>query len=85
MRFFSEQKIQSFVQTLAIILSSILPVLLIVIFYVVRSEKTRLGLIVIFCLLCSAALATLTNAKNVEIITATAAYVLHILFKLPLI
>jgi hypothetical protein len=73
MLIFSDQSIRSFVRLLAVLLSSVLPILSIVVLYSVTSEKLRLGLIVLFSALCSAALATLSNAKNVEIIAATAA------------
>ena len=73
MLIFSNQRIRSFVRLLAVLLSSVLPILSIVVLYNVTSEKLRLGLIVLFSALCSAALATLSNAKNVEIIAATAA------------
>ncbi|KAH0562124.1 hypothetical protein GP486_003184, partial [Trichoglossum hirsutum] len=68
-------RIRAFVRLLAILLSSVLPILSIIVLYVVREERVRLGLIVVFSALCSAALATLSDAKNVEIIAATAAYV----------
>jgi len=73
MRFYSDQKIKSIVRVLAIILSSVLPILSIVVLYIVKSDKARLGLIVAFSAACSAALAILTNAKNGEIIAITAA------------
>jgi hypothetical protein len=73
MLIFSNQRIRSFVRLLAILLSSVLPVLSIVVLYSIKSEKLRLGLIVLFSVLCSAALATLSNARNVEVIAATAA------------
>jgi hypothetical protein len=73
MRFYSDNKIKSVVRVLAIILSSVLPILSIVVLYVINSDKIRIGLIVLFCALCSGALAVLTNAKNGEIISVTAA------------
>jgi hypothetical protein len=61
------------VRLFAILLSSILPILSIVVLHNVDRQSVRLGLIVLFSALCSAALATLSDAKNVEIIAATAA------------
>jgi hypothetical protein len=76
MAVYSDGKIRNAVRLLAVIGSSILPILSIVVLYVITSQTARLGCIVTFSALCSATLATLSNAKNVEIIAATAAYVL---------
>jgi hypothetical protein len=73
MAFFSEDRIRDFVRVVAIIGSSILPLLSIIVLYNIQSQGTRLGLIVLFSALCSAALALLSNAKNVEIIAAALA------------
>lgn len=73
MSFFSEDRIRRFVQLFAVILSSVLPIVSIVALYYIPTQKARLGAIVSFSALCSATLATLSNAKNVEIIAATAA------------
>ncbi|MCJ1266553.1 hypothetical protein MMC22_006438 [Lobaria immixta] len=71
---FSDEKIRSFVRVLAVVVSSVLPILAIVVLYFIKSPTARLGAIVAFSALCSAALALLSNAKNFEIIAATAAY-----------
>ena len=76
MELYSNGKIRNMVRLLAVIGSSVLPILSIVVLYVIPSANARLGCIVAFSSLCSAMLATLSNAKNVEIIAATAAYVL---------
>lgn len=73
MTFFSEDRISSFVRLLAVVLSSLLPILSIVALYYIPTQTARLGAIVAFSALCSATLATLSSAKNVEIIAATAA------------
>jgi hypothetical protein len=73
MGFYSEGKIRAFVRLLAIIGSSLLPILSIVALYYIPTQKARLGSIVAFSTLCSAILSLLTDAKNVEIIAATAA------------
>lgn len=61
------------VRFFAVVLSSLLPVLSIVALYYINSQKLRLGAIVGFSALCSGSLVALTDAKNVEIIGATAA------------
>lgn len=71
---FSDGKIRSFVRVLAIVVSSVLPILAIVVLYFIKSPTAQLGAIVAFSALCSTALALLSNAKNFEIIAATAAY-----------
>ena len=70
---YSDGKIRNLVRLLAVIGSSVLPILSIVVLYVISSPNARLGCIVAFSFLCSVVLATLSNAKNVEIIAATAA------------
>lgn len=73
MSLYSDGKIRNLVRLLAVIGSSVLPILSIVVLYIISSPNARLGCIVAFSFLCSAVLATLSNAKNVEIIAATAA------------
>lgn len=70
--FFSESRIRSTIRILAIIVSSVLPILSIVVLYFIKSNIVRLGVIVAFNVLCSTALAVLTHATNSEIITAAA-------------
>ncbi|MCJ1355199.1 MAG: hypothetical protein MMC33_005190 [Icmadophila ericetorum] len=74
MGLYSDGKIRNFVRLLAVIGSSVLPILSTVVLYLIPSLGARLGCIVAFSLLCSATLATLSDAKNGEIIAATAAY-----------
>lgn len=69
--FFSESRIRS-IRIIAIIVSSVLPILSIVVLYFIKSNIVRLGVIVAFNVLCSTALAVLTHATNSEIITAAA-------------
>lgn len=73
LKIISNHRIRFVVRLLAILLSSVLPILSIVVLYNVESQKIRLRLIVLFSAACSAALATLSDAKDVEIIAATAA------------
>jgi len=68
---YSQSRIRSAVRVLAIIVSSILPILSIIVLYYIQSERIRLSLIVVFTALCSTFLALLTSATNVEIIAAT--------------
>ncbi|KAL8789930.1 MAG: hypothetical protein Q9195_006591 [Heterodermia aff. obscurata] len=71
--FVSDEKVTQVVRLLAISISSVLPILSIVVLYVINHAAVRLGVIIIFSVLCSLALATLTNARNVEILATTAA------------
>lgn len=73
LEFFSEKKIKALVRLLALVVSSLLPVLSILGLYFIPSQNARLGCIVAFSALGSALLALLTNAGNIQIITATAA------------
>lgn len=73
MAFFSDDRIRGLVRLLAVIVPSLLPILSIVVLYFIVSQTVRLGIIVVFSALCSAALALLSDAQNVEIIAATAA------------
>lgn len=57
----------------SILLSSVLPILSIVVLENIQRQDVRIDLIVLFSALCSATLVTMSDAKNVEIITATAA------------
>ena len=70
--FYTEGRIRAFVRLLAILASSILPLLSIVALYYVPTQTARLGAIVVFSSLCSAALSLLTDVKNAEIMDATA-------------
>ncbi|KAI1462159.1 hypothetical protein F4805DRAFT_412270 [Annulohypoxylon moriforme] len=72
--FFSTDRIRGLVRILAVIISSLLPVLSIVVLYFIRSQLVRLYTIVIFSTLCSLVLTLLTDARNIEIIAGTAAY-----------
>ena len=73
MRYFSEGRIRQLTRIAAIVLSSVLPIVSIVVLYFIKSQLARLGAVVAFAVLCSSALALFSNAKNEEIIAATAA------------
>jgi len=72
--FFSESRINSTVRGIAVVLSSVLPILSVVVLYFIANNNIRLGLIVLFTVICSASLAFLSKASNSEIIVATATY-----------
>lgn len=55
-------------------LSSTLPTLAILVLYFVKDMVTRLGLVILFTTIFAFALAVLTDAKKVEIFSATAAF-----------
>ena len=73
MGYFSEERIRQFTRITAIVVSSVLPILSIVVLYFIESQLARLGAVVAFAVLSSLALALFSNAKNGEIIAATAA------------
>lgn len=56
------------------LIGSMLPVLAIVVLYLVRGMRVRLGMVALFTMLFSVALVCITRAKRVEIFAATAAY-----------
>ncbi|KAK5046660.1 hypothetical protein LTR84_007421 [Exophiala bonariae] len=58
---------------ISIVLSSVLPVLSIVVLYIVRNMPTRLGLVALFTAAFSLSVAVLTKARRVDVFTATAA------------
>ena len=71
---FSDHHIRRITRVVAVVLSSILPILSIVILYLVHSTNIHIGLIVIFSSVFSGVVALVSDARNVEIIAATAAY-----------
>jgi hypothetical protein len=70
--FFSESQIRLTIRVLAVVFSSLLPILSIVVLYFIKSNNIRLGVIVLFTVLCSTSLAFISHASNSEIIVATA-------------
>ncbi|KAI0549246.1 hypothetical protein F4679DRAFT_277509 [Xylaria curta] len=74
LNFSSTSRVRGFVRILAVITSSLLPVLSILVLYFIQSQYTRLIIIVAFSALCSLVLTALTDARNAEIIATTAAY-----------
>ena len=71
---FSDNRIRRTTRLVAVVLSSILPVLSIVILYFVHSTNVHIGLIIVFSTLFSGVVALVSDARNVEVMAATAAY-----------
>ena len=71
---FSDDRVRRTTRVVAVVLASILPVLSIVILYYVHPTNIRIGLIIVFSTLFSAVVALVSDARNVEVMAATAAY-----------
>ncbi|KAI0884242.1 uncharacterized protein GGS22DRAFT_194807 [Annulohypoxylon maeteangense] len=71
---YSDTKIRIVVHTLGSIMSTIVPMVSIIVLYSVDSMPLRLGLVSIFSVIFSAAMSLVTNAKRVEIFAAVAAF-----------
>ena len=71
---FSDDRVHKTTRVVTVVLASILPVLSIVILYYVRPTNIRIGLIIVFSTLFSAVVALVSDARNVEVMAATAAY-----------
>lgn len=71
---FSDDRVRRTTRIVAVVLASILPVLSIVILYYVHPTNIRIGLIIVFSTLFSAVVALVSDARNSEIMAATAAY-----------
>ena len=71
---FSDHRVRTTTRVVAVVLSSILPVLSIVILYYVHSTNIHIGLIIVFSTLFSGVVALVSDARNVEVMAATAAY-----------
>lgn len=69
----SDDRARKLVRVLAIVASSALPILSIVVLYFIQNEGARLGTIVAFSMLCSIILVAISDASNREIIATTAA------------
>ena len=71
---FSDHRVRRTTRVVAVVLSSILPVLSTVILYYVHSTNVHIGLIIVFSTLFSGVVALVSDARNVEVMAATAAY-----------
>lgn len=70
----SDRRVRRTTRVVAVVLSSILPVLSIVILYYVHSTNVHIVLIIVFSTLFSGVVALVSDARNVEVMAATAAY-----------
>lgn len=71
---FPDHRIRRITRVVAVVLSSTLPILSIVILYFVQSTNIHIGLIIVFSVLFSAVVALVSDARNSEVMAATAAY-----------
>ncbi|CAG8960936.1 hypothetical protein HYFRA_00002474 [Hymenoscyphus fraxineus] len=71
---YSDSHLARFVHVFGVVLSSLLPISSIVILYFVSSLLTRLGIIATFTALFSLSLATVTQARRIEIFAGTSAF-----------
>lgn len=74
LRLYDDRKITKIADVLAAVISSLLPTVMILVLYFVRSMLWRLGLLIIFTAIFSASITLFTNAKKVEVYSATAAF-----------
>lgn len=70
-----DHRIETVLYAIATVVASMLPIMSVVVLYFVQSNNVRLGLTVAFSACFAILLVCLTNAKKVEVFTATAAYV----------
>ncbi|KAI1358376.1 hypothetical protein F5Y08DRAFT_333163 [Xylaria arbuscula] len=73
-RIYNEKKIARVGDAIVAIFSAALPTVAILVLYFVKSMLNRIGLVVVFTSVFAAALAIFTNAKRIEIFSATAAF-----------
>ncbi|KAI1859736.1 hypothetical protein JX265_010185 [Neoarthrinium moseri] len=71
---YSEHKLAVALRVIATVVASLLPLCSVIALYMVQSNDLRLGLVVLFSACFSLALATMTNARTIEIFAATAAF-----------
>lgn len=70
---YEESTIVMVTNIIGTVLSSLLPILSIIVLYFVKNTLTRLGIVVIFTTLFSATLTIFTSARRVEVFASTAA------------
>ncbi|KAI1324696.1 hypothetical protein F5Y16DRAFT_402109 [Xylariaceae sp. FL0255] len=71
---YEEKKVAKIGDAFVATISAVLPTVVILVHYFMKSLVIRLGLVVIFTSAFAVALATFTNAKRIEIFSATAAF-----------
>lgn len=74
LRVYDEKGIYLFADVLAVVLSSLLPTLMILGLYFIQSMLWRIGCVIIFTAIFGATLTVFTNARKIEIYSATAAF-----------
>lgn len=72
-REYSDSRLMAVSNSIGAIFSSLLPTLVILVLYFVKSMLLRIGLMILFTAIFSIALSVFTEAKKVEIFSATAA------------
>lgn len=73
-RIYDEKRIARVGDAIVATFSAALPTVAILVLYFVKSMLNRIGLVVVFTSVFAAALAIFTNAKRIEIFSATAAF-----------
>ncbi|KAI1870311.1 uncharacterized protein JN550_005239 [Neoarthrinium moseri] len=71
---YRESLLAGLVKVVTTVVASLLPLLSIVVLFMIESDEMKLGVIVAFSALFSLALASMTNARRIEIFAATSAF-----------
>lgn len=74
LRVYDDKKITVAADVLAAVISSLLPTVMILVLFFVHDMLWRLGLLIIFTAIFSASITVFTNAKKIEVYSATAAF-----------
>lgn len=74
LRVYDDKKITVVADALAAVISSLLPTVMILVLFFVHDMLWRLGLLIIFTAIFSASITVFTNAKKIEVYSATAAF-----------
>ncbi|KAI0901642.1 hypothetical protein F4806DRAFT_443956 [Annulohypoxylon nitens] len=74
LRLYDDQKITRFADMLSVVLSSLLPTVMILALYFIQSMLWRIGAVIIFTAIFAVALTVFTNARKIEVYSATAAF-----------
>ncbi|KAI1375119.1 hypothetical protein F4677DRAFT_446623 [Hypoxylon crocopeplum] len=78
---YSDARIRFVVHTLGSVVSTIIPIVSVIVLYLARSMPLRLGLVCVFSVSFSIAMSVITDARRVEIYAATAAFAsVHVVF-----
>ncbi|KAI1645658.1 uncharacterized protein F4817DRAFT_366428 [Daldinia loculata] len=71
---YEESLISSVINIITTVVAAVLPLSSIVVLFLVKSESTRLGILIISSACFALVLALMTNARRIEVFAATAAY-----------